>query len=78
VGFRLELLGAVATRESETWEAFWEGGPRKSDGGGSRSNFARVFGDCDILTCCRTIVAIHTSSGGGAVSSLALKLISAK
>ena len=49
VGFRLEELGAEVTPGRETWEAFWEGGPRKSVGGGSRSNFALVMGDCDIF-----------------------------
>lgn len=54
MGFRLEVFDAVVTPGRETWEAFWEGGPRNSEGGGSRSNFARVLGDCDILTCCIT------------------------
>jgi hypothetical protein len=34
----------------ETWEAFWEGGPRNRAGGGSRSSLAFVFGDGDIVT----------------------------
>lgn len=34
----------------DTWDAFWDGGPRNNDGGGSRSCFAFVFGDCDIVT----------------------------
>ena len=55
MGFKLEVFGAVMTPGIETWEAFWEGGPRKSDGGGSRSIFARDFGDCDILTCLQNV-----------------------
>jgi hypothetical protein len=48
VGFRLEVFCAVGAPGRETWEAFWEGGPRKREGGGSRRSFARVLGDCDI------------------------------
>lgn len=31
--------------ERETWEAFWEGGPRKRDGGGSRRCLGFDLGD---------------------------------
>ena len=37
--------GAWRVAERETWEAFWEGGPRKSEGGGSRTCLARGLGD---------------------------------
>jgi hypothetical protein len=69
VGFKLEVFGAVVTPGRETWEAFWEGGPRKSEGGGSRSSFARVLGDCDILTCCRMNVVAMPLSAVEAVGS---------
>jgi hypothetical protein len=69
VGFKLEVFGAVVTPGRETWEAFWEGGPRKSEGGGSLSSFARVLGDCDILTCCRMNVVAMPLSAVEAVGS---------
>jgi hypothetical protein len=52
-GFRLEGFGGGgtgATPGRETCEAFCEGGPRKRDGGGSRSCLAFVFGEEDIIT----------------------------
>ena len=63
VGFRLEVFGTVVAPGSETCEAFWDGGPRNSEGGGSRSNLARVLGDCDILTCCRPNAAVVLPRG---------------
>jgi hypothetical protein len=52
-GLRLEGFGGVgtgATPGRETCEAFWEGGPRNKDGGGSRSCLAFVLGEGDIVT----------------------------
>ncbi len=49
VGFKLAAFEGAVTPGRETWEAFWEGGPRKSDGGGSRRSCVLVFGDCDIF-----------------------------
>jgi hypothetical protein len=50
-GFREEGFGrgtATGGRvpERETWEAFWEGGPRNREGGGSRRCLGLDLGDC--------------------------------
>jgi hypothetical protein len=47
----LEVLGWSEVPGRETWEAFWDGGPRNKDGGGSRSSLGLAFGDWDILAC---------------------------
>ena len=43
-GLATRLLPGIRIPGSETWEAFWDGGPRKSDGGGSLC-FPLLFGD---------------------------------
>lgn len=46
-GFWTGAAGEIPGRE--TWEAFWDGGPRNKDGGGSRRSLGFAFGDCDIF-----------------------------